>query len=68
LEAFAGALTGLFRRQARLSEWADEIVRRNCAAPGLPKAESVPIATYLTAVAPLSRKAAFDAMYEWWLA
>ncbi len=66
--SFAKGMVGLFAGIARLSEWADESVRRNCASTGLSRSQPIPIALYLEAVATLSRQVAFDGMCKWWLA
>ncbi len=66
--SFANGMIGMFDSIIRLSEWSKEIVRRNCASTGLSQGQPIPIATYLEAVAPLSRQVAFDAMCVWWRA
>jgi len=66
LKAFAAAASDFLGKQNHVSEWAHEIVRRNCATCALAGDNPVPISTYLEAVASQSRQAAFDAMCEWW--
>jgi len=65
MTAFLGSANDLVSKQKRVSEWAAEIVRRNCASCAL-TSELIPIAAYLEAVSCLSRQAAFEAMREWW--
>lgn len=64
--AFLAAANDVVRKQNRVSEWAAEIVTRNCVSCALTGDEPIPMSTYLEAVAFQSRKAAFDAMCEWW--
>lgn len=66
LAAFAAAANDFMAKQDRLSQWASEIVKRNCARCALIGEQPIPMSTYLTAVAAQSREQAFRDMCEWW--
>ena len=64
--AFVDKLQGFFETTTRLSDWAAEIIRRNCTRVGIADRDAVPIGEYLQAVSQLNREAAFEEMKVWW--
>jgi hypothetical protein len=65
IETFADRLLRMGRRINQLSDWSNEVVRRNLALIRRADVASVPLAKYLDAVRDLDRGATFDAMLEW---
>lgn len=65
--AFVDRMKGFLDTTDRLSDWATEIIRRNCARVALGDRDRVPISEYLEAVAPLDRESAFEELTAWWI-
>jgi hypothetical protein len=68
VEGFVVELRDMVGGIQRLSEWAAEVVRRNCESLGLSGNPSVRLSAYLEAVDRVAppREAAFRTMIEWW--